>query len=179
MDHFVELCEGKSFSDKNLSYLCEGRVNVLEYGDLAHMDDIDQALGEHGAAIILYETRENYGHWCALIRTSPISLEWFDPYGGAPDSELQFVPDYFRHESHQDYPHLTALIANSRYRMCEFNDIRLQQFKRDVNTCGRWCGLRVAMAHDGVSLPEFIDLFTGQKMRPDWYVTAFTLFLEK
>ena len=175
MDSFVELCEGKSFSDRDISALCEGKVNVLEYGDLARMKTLDQALGRHGACIILYETRERYGHWCCLIRTGNRSLEFFDPYGGEPDSQLDFVPDYFRSASGQDYPHLTYLMLTSPYETLEFNDIQLQRFKKDVNTSGRWCGLRVALAD--VPLAEFVDMFIDQTHSPDWYVTALTLFV--
>ncbi len=80
-----------------------------------------------------------------------------------------------RRELGQDLPHLTELLYNSPYQVI-YNKVKLQKFKNETNTCGRWCGLRVALRH--LNLKQFCSMFLKQKFDPDYYVTALTLFVE-
>jgi hypothetical protein len=176
MDALVKNSESKSFSGEDIFQLCEGKVRIIEYGELAKAKSLKEVLGKHGAAIILYLTRKGYGHWTAIFRVNKNTVEFFDPYGLVPDEELGFISDNFRRESNQDVPHLTALMAASRDKII-YNQYPLQKLRKSTSTCGRWCGLRIALRK--MPLANFVGLFEGQSFEPDWYVSALTLFVGK
>ena len=156
--------------------LVEGKTKIISYSDLSKYSSIEEALDPHGSLIILYETKENFGHWVSLFVVDDCTLEFFDPYAYAIDDELAMVPEYFREESGQDYPHLTQLIKNSaKFSRVIYNQEKLQKLKKDVNTCGRWAGIRTQMR--AVPLKVFQKLFLKQKFDPDWYVCALTGFV--
>jgi hypothetical protein len=174
MDEQIKRWEGKSFSGEDIHRLCEGKVRVLRYRDLKAARTLSEAMGKHKALILLYETSEGYGHWVAVFEAGPDTIEVFDSYGLMFDDELDFVDPEFRKQSGQ-LPFLTRLLMRSGYPNIIFNQERLQRLKSDVNTCGRWCGLRVCLRH--LPLREFIALFRKQRMPADWYVTALTIFV--
>lgn len=174
MDKLIARSESKSFSGKDLIRLCDGKVRILEYSQLADARSLNEVLGRKGAVIILYETRKNYGHWVGLFRVDKRTVEFFDPYGLMPDEELGFIDDNFREESGQSVPHLTALLAASRDKII-YNQFPLQKLAKNTSTCGRWCGLRIALRQ--LPLADFVALFVGQQFSPDWYVSALTMFV--
>jgi len=174
MDTIVKYAARKSLSSTEIRKLCDGKVRVISYPELANYASIDEALGKYGAMIVLYETKRGYGHWVAVFRFAPGVCEFFDPYGMKPDEELKYIPDYYRHVSGQDEPHLSNLLQNSDYKLVVYNGAKLQKFRDDVNTCGRWCAFRVALRQ--VPLKQFVKMFIGQRESPDWLVTALTSF---
>jgi hypothetical protein len=176
MDKIVELAREYPYSDGDIRALTENKVNIVPYPQLAQYNDIDDVLGVHGAAILLYETKQSYGHWVALFRVPDRqdTLEVFDSYGMDIDSELLLIPDHYREVSNQNRPHLSYLIQNSHYKNVIHNNVRLQRFAKDQNTCGRWCGLRVALKD--IPLQRFQQLFLHQRQTPDWLVTIMTMF---
>lgn len=100
---------------------------------------------------LLYELSPGVGHWCliheALDEHGSPCLEFFDSYGGFPDTQLKYVPKKFRSESGQD--HTRALAALKRGSEVTglplaFSPARLQQGGR-VATCGRHCVMRASM----------------------------------
>jgi hypothetical protein len=177
MDKIVNWGKGKAFSNEDICKLCEGEVHIVTYPQLAFMNNIRQLLGKHKAAIILYMTRQRFGHWVAIFEVPghPDTIEFFDSYSMKPDDELDMIPDHFRVVSGQSIPHLTRLLNTSKYKNILYNDIRLQKRKDDTATCGRWAGIRVSMKE--IPLEKFQKLFTGQTFDPDWYVSALTLFI--
>lgn len=170
IDKIVDGGGGIPYSDDDLVKVCDGKVNVVSYKDVMRAHHVDQVLGKHGAAIILYETRPRYGHWVALIRQGPDLVEFFDSYGMAPDQQLSFVPPQM-----QMYPCLKQLFAHSGVR-CIWNKTKLQAEGQKVSTCGRWAALRVAWARKGIPMEVFVKDFTGQALKPDSYVTLLTLY---
>lgn len=174
MDKLIKMSYGKSFSDSDISRLCEGKVNIYEYKDLRNFDTIEQMLAPYNCAIILYTTKANYGHWVAIILHNNGVLEHFDSYALAPDQELNFTPKDKRKELGEEYPYLTKLMYDSPYDVI-YNKVKLQKFKQDYNQCGRWCGLRVVFRE--LPLRKFCSLFMKQKFEPDYYVTALTMFV--
>ncbi len=52
MDKIIKKSYNVSFSDKDIRRLCEGKVNILEYSQLANMKTIDEMLQPHNACII-------------------------------------------------------------------------------------------------------------------------------
>lgn len=173
--------EEKSFSDADMLKLCENKTKIITYSDLAKYNTIEDVLAPHNSVIILYLTKENYGHWVALFvdpnDEKGKTLEFFDSYAIPIDGELSLVPENFRNVSNQDFPHLTYLInMSNNFTTILYNKEKLQKFKKNINTCGRWAGMRIAMKD--VPLLEFQKLFINQKFPPDWYVTAFTAFIK-
>src|SRR6185437_15941702 len=102
MDRILAEGERISYSEEDMRRLCEGKVKVVPYSHAKHAHNLDELLGPNRAAIILYETEPSYGHWCALFEVSSTMLEFFDSYGGKPDSQLSMVPAHFRQQSGQD-----------------------------------------------------------------------------
>lgn len=177
MDRIVEMARKAAFSDAEIKELCEQKVKIMTYTEVSSCHSIDEVIGKHGAAIILYLTGEDYGHWVAVIRQSNEVIEFFDSYGLSPDHELFFVGDKkWKEKTAQDVPYLLSLMMISPYRII-FNQVQLQSKFKDVNTCGRWCALRVIFSRYGIDLKSFQQLFLKQKFAPDWYCTALTLFI--
>jgi hypothetical protein len=110
-------------------------ATILKYSELKQYDKLPKL-----PLILLYEIMPNVGHWVSVLRT-PEGIEHFDSYGYAPDDELNdFVPEYFRYETNQDYKYLLHMLYNSG------EDINYNQYNLQGNppiaTCGRWTILR-------------------------------------
>jgi hypothetical protein len=86
MDLLVPKLQKITFTEEDIRRVCQGKVNVLGYPELGSEEypDLDSVLGQYGAAVILYETKDNFGHWVALLRCNSKreekepTLEWFD-----------------------------------------------------------------------------------------------------
>lgn len=159
------------FSDDNLREIVEGRAHILTYRNVMACHHLDQVLGKFGAAIILYETKPSYGHWVALFKHSPGWVQFFDPYGYEPDSQLKYVP-----ASMGCQPVLSRLFKEAGVQ-CMWSPYKLQSQNQSVSTCGRWAALRICLGNS-FNPESFAALFMGQgqKLDPDSYVTLLTSF---
>lgn len=184
MDGIITRSRALPFSSKDIETLCSNKVKIVTYDYLSKVSSLDDVLGPHNACILLYITKndnnEKYGHWCSLIKHDNGLLEFFDPYGKYIDTQLKYVPNKIKNETGQDYPYLSALIRREmdKGKITEFicNNIHLQKQTKDMSTCGRWTGLRVALRD--FSLKDFQHLFLNQNFTPDWYAVAMTLFVQ-
>lgn len=175
MEDLIKDTKKKSLSNEDILRMCDNKVNIFTYPELLKFNSIDQVLYPHNAAIILYMTRENFGHWVAVIRTADNIIEHFDSYGLKPDKELKFISNYFRRESGQLQPHLTYLYYKCPYQV-SYNQYKLQKLKKDVNTCGRFAALRVLLKE--LPLDNFYKLFQGDKyLDSDDRVALITSFI--
>lgn len=147
-------------------------TRVLIYHDLLNYDNIDDALGDNDAMVVLYEQKNNFGHWCAVYLEDGI-LYFFDPYGIFPDEQLEEIDEKFRLKSGQDYHYLSTLMALSPYEV-DYNDYQFQNAVPGINTCGRWCVSRIA--NRNLTNDEFIELFghSDESVDPDELVVEFT-----
>lgn len=163
------------FSD--IKEISGGDTKVIFYHDLIRFDSIEELLKPYGSVIILFLITGNFGHWVALIDQGE-TLEFFDPLGLFPDSELQFVQKaQLKRDLEGNEPLLTRLL-NAQEKTLVFNDVQLQQDAKDVNTCGRWAGSRVLLKD--IPLESYVALFEKQNCGdPDFWVTAVTLLLTK
>jgi hypothetical protein len=165
----------KSLSDTEIDKLCNYKVNIITYPDLATYDNIDDLLEPYGNLVILYETKKGYGHWVALMKMDNNTLEFFDPYGGKPDDQLKFIPEHFRIENNEYHTHLIYLLLKSRYKIT-YNEHKLQKFLEDINTCGRWVCLRILFKN--MSLKDFNKMVRSfPDFTPDELVTYLTSFV--
>lgn len=157
--------------------LVNGHANVILYPDLYKFESIDELLQPFGACFLLFETKPNFGHWCALIKYGDI-VEFFDSYSSYPDDTLDFIPEDFKNESNQNYPYLTALLYHSPYKI-EFNDKQYQSRKGNISTCGRHAACRIMFKH--LSLKKYNKLINDVKKAingdADDAVTALTLLV--
>lgn len=149
--------------------------HVRAYEELNSCETLDEAMGQFGACIVLYETSENYGHWCCFFRVDSNTIEFFDSYALRPDKELEFVSPEFQKESKQG-PRLTELIEEaSKTTRIIYNQVQLQSKKKGIDTCGRWTALRVRKRK--MPLASFQQMFNGQPLTSDFLVTAITMLV--
>lgn len=167
LDRYIKI----ALSDKQVLKLVHGKANIVLYPELIYYDNIDQILGRYGACFLLFESKPNYGHWTCLIRRGN-TIEFFDPYSGYPDDNLKFVPEEFKHKSNQDKPYLSMLLLNSPYKL-EYNEFDFQNKKQGVNTCGRWCAMRILFKY--LTIEEFASLFLNKN--GDKMVTYLTMWV--
>jgi len=146
-------------STSDIFEILDGKCNIVIYKDIHTYKSIDDLLGDHDCAVILYESKPYYGHWCCLFRQND-TLSFFDPLGGNIDDQLEFIDHNFAKESHQDFPYLTDLILGCPYDDLEYNQYHFQKDREDVSTCGRWCCLRLLLRD--LSLEDFKDLLLSR-----------------
>ena len=140
MNKLLKVIEDYPFSEKEIMKLAEGKANLVLYPDLKKYKTIDEVLGRHKAAILLYVTQESpdsiFGHWTTIFKIKPNTLEFFDSYGFPPDYQLNF--------SDLKYPpYLTRLLEKSKYNIIYNTHILQDRSNKNMSTCGRHVGLRL------------------------------------
>ncbi len=138
--------EDIALSDQDIRNKLGGRTNIIMYPDLHKYRSIDQILGGENNAVILYESKPQYGHWTAILKPRGDLLEFFNSYGGYPDTSLSHIDKAFREESNQDFPYLSQLLIDSPYNL-SYNEHKLQKHADDVLTCGRHVIFRIRNSH--------------------------------
>jgi len=175
IDKQISNAENYNLSDSDIKRITDNKCNVIAYSDLENVSSIDEILNPYDACIILYQLEENQGHWVALIKHSPTELEFFGSYGLKIDEQLKFSKFNLRRHNGVEIPHLSVLISHSNYKVIS-NTAKLQKFKKDVNTCGRWCAMRVRFRD--VPIKRFQQLFTqNQYYDGDFWISAMTLLI--
>ncbi len=165
--------KGKALSNNEILELVKGKANVVTYPELVNYKSIDQVLGSHGAAILLYESKKGYGHWIAIIKRDDL-IEHFDPYGYFPDDELKEIDINFRKKNNEYYPLLTKLYYDSPYQI-SYNQYKLQKMDKGTATCGRWAAIRTIFKE--LPLDDFVDLFKVKGIDPDDLATLLTYYI--
>lgn len=143
-------------------YFTDAPQKTLKYSELADIKDINELLpDERDYRIILTESKRNEGHWCCIMKytdttTGKKYIEWFDSYSGKPDSELKFIPEAIKKMLGQDKNYLSKILNTVKppYEIL-YNATKYQTLKDGINTCGRWCILRLILFHVGYSLHDF------------------------
>ena len=146
---------------------------IMPYPDILRARSIDDVLDEKGRLMLLYLTEDqNTGHWVCLLkyRDQPI-LEFFDPYGIAPDNESKWLTQEKLEQFGQDTKHLSKLLRESPYKVI-WNKTKFQKDVSDINTCGRHCLCRLYMKH--LTLPQYTKLLKSSGVSPDDFVSGFT-----
>jgi hypothetical protein len=164
------MSKAKALSNTDIMNLIGGKANLMIYSQLQDYDDLDDVLGKYGALVLLYETSRNFGHWVCVFKVNNNTIEHFDSYGLKPDDEIKFIPEYFRKIAGADYPHLTALLYNSGYKVI-YNEYQLQEKKSGINTCGRWVATR--LNYRNIPQKKFAKFFLEYN-DPDAVVTYLT-----
>jgi len=169
MDEIIKKIESVDLTGDDLLRICRNEIEVIPYHTLGKYNSIEDLLKKFGAVILLYETKENFGHYTALFYDVKNRLEFFDSYGLAPDQELK----YATYNLDEGVPFLTKLLKKYEGRIL-YNKFQFQAFMKDMNTCGRWTSVRIRMRKK-YDLQMFAKLFVSNKhYNADWYVSALT-----
>lgn len=131
---------------------------VMTYSQLANFASIDELLpNAFDFRIILVEQMRNKGHWVLILKYNNI-IEDFDSYGKGIEPQRNFIASGMNRLLGQEHNHIKRLVARSPYKYV-VNKHRFQSLKPDVNTCGRWCCLRIIMAKSlKMDLPEYTEM---------------------
>jgi len=169
MDEVIKQIESVDLTGEDLTRICRNQIEVVPYHTLNKYNSIEDLLKKFGAVILLYETKENFGHYTALFYDINNQLEFFDSYGLSPDSELK----YATYNLNEGVPFLTLLLKKYT-KPINYNKVKFQAFIKDMNTCGRWTSTRIRLRKK-YTLPQFTKLFQSNKhYNGDWYVSALT-----
>jgi hypothetical protein len=154
-DNIMKRYVNIALSDKQMLKLVNHKANLILYPDIHKYHTIDELLEPYGAAIILYESKPNWGHWCLIFKVNETTLEYFNSYSGLPDNSLKYIPIEFRKKSYQYHPYLTRLMYHSPYQL-SYNQYKFQKMDRDVKSCGRWVALRLICRY--MSINQFHNM---------------------
>ena len=176
MDKLILDAEKIDLSGADIKRMVGGQTNIIAYERLKTYSNLEQVLSPYGSCVLLYQTRENYGHWVVLIDRGNKMLEFYDSYGLAPDEELKLDNQFhLRIHGGKITPHLGALIQAGGWSV-KYNHEQLQQQLADINTCGRYCVMR--LIYKNLSIRKFNDLLTKNKhYHPDFWVSAMTFLI--
>lgn len=153
-----------------------GKTVIMTYPELQDMQDITEIFDEDGRSVLLFLTENDQtGHWTGLIRNADM-IEYFDPYGSAPDADRKWLSKEKLRELDELKPHLTRLLRKSNMKVY-FNTYSFQQDKEDINTCGRWVVAR--LLHRKKTLRQFYNMVMNSGLKPDDFVSALTFEIIK
>lgn len=99
-----------------------------------------------GKAMIFYQTGYDVvhevrnGHWCCIAIRYP-DVFFFDSLGLFPDDELNKIPYSYRIRTNQNERLLGHILFEAKKRgfNIHYNNSKLQQDGKGINTCGRYC----------------------------------------
>lgn len=131
---------------------------ILKYSELAKYNSINQLLpNEKDSCILLYEESPNVGHWVSVLKYPKGkngTIEFFDPYGGKPDSQLNWLPKQQATQLGQGRKLLSPLFDNCSQKVI-YNPVAYQKSGPEINNCGRHCVYRILCMHKGMDLDQY------------------------
>lgn len=147
----LEVFLGKSVQD-----------HIVKYSELSNYNRINDLLPTNKSyKILLIETKLNSGHWVCITRLNNV-IEVFNSYGCKPSrNDFCYVPKLTNLLLGQTEPFLNNLlnkaITEKEFKIV-YNKVKFQKVSNNINTCGRWCVLRILMMlnHD-MDLQAFIN----------------------
>lgn len=165
-----------ALSDDEIHKLLPG-VPITLYKDLDEKS-LDQITDKNGRGMILFVTEETpttiTGHWLCVFK-QPQGIMMFDPYGGVKGDpwykDSTFVEKEDLVELDQTRPELETIIRKAGFRPL-FNIHELQKDRRDINTCGRHCAVR--LWNDHMSNNDYVHMLWQHGPSADATVTALT-----
>jgi hypothetical protein len=145
----------KLLDDAEVKKLAGKDAKVLTYPELSNYANLDHLFGHKNKVIILYlndrDGNNFIGHWVLLLRTKDKTgrevIEFNDSYSNEIDEYFDDVHTGERRRLGQDRGFLSRLL----YDYCQYsnpdakliyNEIPFQKVAPNINTCGRWVGLR-------------------------------------
>jgi len=177
MDNYVKECMKMMYSQDEIYEALGDSTNIVLYSDLIKYNKLEDVFNGSDSVIILYQQSKNIGHFNALIKHNKNKvIENFDSYGLSP-LDVFDMSQYNTNVSPK-VPALLILmkdfIKRNKGWKIELNKANIQTSKNS-NICGRACVLRILLKD--VPLKKFTNLFIGQKLPSDYYITMLTLYI--
>jgi hypothetical protein len=158
-------------SDADLRRLLGSDIAIHNYPELSSMTDINQLFDDKGRAILLFPNAGPFsGHWTALINR-PGGIEFFDPYGEAPEAQKGGMSRSRLEQLDIDRPDLTRLLKASG-KPVFYNTHPFQKDGANIATCGRHAAVRLFYAPH--SLDEYAKILDASGYAPDDFVVGVT-----
>jgi hypothetical protein len=134
--------------------LTKGSCNIFKYSALEPLS-LETILGKNKCAIILLEyAGRDIGHWVLLFKNKDDSYTFYNSLGYPIDYQMQ-------------PPILSMKLMGKKIYN---NNAKIQSKASDINTCGRWCILR--LNYRNLTNQQFNKLLTQNKCySPDFWVT--------
>ena len=167
----------KLLSDNEVKQLAGRDAKVMTYPEIGGFTSLDALFKGRNKLIILYlneKEGESYiGHWVLLLRKfkgKTEIIEFNDSYSNEIDEYFDDTPKEKRRELGQDKGHLSRLL----YKHCLYsshkveiiyNEVPMQKLSPNINTCGRWVGLRGYFS--GIDLDDHQNEF--KKLKREGY----------
>jgi len=131
---------------------------VMKYNELANYRTIDELLPlSIDFRIVLVEQEKNIGHWVCILKYRNV-IESFNSYGKDIDRQKDTFGAIKNRLLGQQTDYLTNLVKKSKYNYV-INKTPFQSKEEGINTCGRWCILRIIAMKD-----LFMDLEQFKEM---------------
>lgn len=158
--------------DDDIRKLLGNDIKIWNYPQLKGLSDIREMFDEKGRAILLFPNiSPTAGHWTCLIN-KPDHIEFYDPYGDAPDTEQRGGMSKKRLEQLDiERPDLTQLLRASG-KPVYYNHHAFQSSAPSVATCGRHCVVRLLYAP--YSLDKYGSIIKKSGMSADDFVSGLT-----
>ena len=133
------------------------KPNIIKYGDISNMNDIDELFNGDCYVIILVESQENHGHWTACLRYNDGTIEQFDSYGGKIDSEMKYISIVKKTQLGETSNELSNLLHGEKPVVSKY---KFQKLNDNIDTCGKWTLLRILMfVLGGMEIDQFTTWF--------------------
>jgi hypothetical protein len=153
-------------TDHDIKSTLNSSTKIFTFAELDKFDTIYDLLNlSFDYCFILMESEKNKGHWVVIMRYEN-KFEFFDPYGYDVKSLLKFTPKFMHKLLGNDYNEDFQDLINSikKTDTYSYNKIKYQQQLEDVNTCGRWCMLRVSLfLVNNINNKQFKELLYTRK----------------
>jgi hypothetical protein len=166
-------------SDEDIQYILKpNKTNIVQYPDLVNVDDINTIFDKFGRCIIFIPLSTTFGHWCCLLKKPNNIIDWFDPYGLAPDTEKKWISKDVLIKLHEDKPLLTNLLRKTQEEngtKILYNRHKWESERSGISTCGRWVAL-VCMLYNK-SFDQINKMIKDSNLSPDTFVTNITFNL--
>lgn len=170
----IALLEKKALSFEDLIELLgkenSSHTRFMTYSQMLKFKTLSQIFKDgYDAAIILLENHETrsktaYGHFVLLLDHDG-SVEHFDSYGLSADEELSLEKEK-----------RLSKFFNNEDRALVQNTFEFQSYGGHINTCGRWCVVRLLLKR--LTLEQFIKFIkTFPHIPKDQLVTILTVLL--
>jgi len=137
-------------------------AKIITYSQLMDYDTIEDLLpSDKDYAFLLIEDSPNKGHWVVVSKYGD-TVEFFDSYGGQPDSQLKWNSKDKNKKLGQSHKKLTEMFNKYGGRTV-YNPIKYQGEEPDVNTCGRHCSFRILNMKEGKDLDNYYKYMSQLK----------------
>lgn len=175
LKYYINKLIKKPLSSNFINKVTNNNINIYTYEELTKFNNIFDAFGNKKFIILLFEIKNNFGHYC-LLSNYKNHIEFFDSYGNMSHKILKEIPINFRSKKNMIFPHLVYLLYNSKKKI-EYNNYNLQSEKPQISTCGYYCILKYY--YYKLNVNQFANLFNNKFFNPDELVIIYFCLLNK